>query len=119
MFYLYYVSILHPPHSNSKGRLPLVSSVDLVECEYKFKPGRGVFGLWKDNPSLKDLIYCLLHGRPLVIVGKQNDERYVSVETLVGECVLSVVFHLQYNTKICAIAVDVHSRSLQVRLTCC
>ncbi|XP_064404897.1 uncharacterized protein LOC135350111 isoform X2 [Halichondria panicea] len=57
-----------------KGRLPLVSSVDLVECEYKFKPGRGVFGLWKDNPSLKDLIYCLLHGRPLVIVGKQNDE---------------------------------------------
>ena len=81
-----------------------------------------MFGLWKDNPSLKDLIYCLLHGRPLVIVGKQHDERYISYCSP-RECASSIVSHLQYNTKICAIAVDVYSRSLQVRyspaLECC
>ena len=59
---------------SSKGKLPLISSVDQVEGPYKFKPGKGIITFCRDHPNFGHLLYCLLHGRPLIILGKPSDK---------------------------------------------
>lgn len=58
-----------------KTSLPLVSTLDHIESSLPFKPGKGILNFCKDTPVVKDLFYCLLHGRPLVLLGKQADEK--------------------------------------------
>ena len=71
----YLGSLSLPPFSSySKGKLPLVSSVDQVEGPYKFKPGKGIANFCRDHPMFSQLLYCLLHGRPLIILGKPADK---------------------------------------------
>ena len=64
-----------------RGRalLPFISSVDHIEKEkgYSFKPGRGVCTLYSSCPMMGSFLYCLLHGRPLVIIGTPKDEKLI------------------------------------------
>jgi hypothetical protein len=73
--YSYSLSLSLPPFlSYSKGKLPLISSVDQAEGPYKFKPGKGIVNFCRDHPMFSHLLYCLLHGRPLIILGKSTDK---------------------------------------------
>jgi hypothetical protein len=49
--------------------------VDHVEDQSKFKPGKGIINFCKNTPIVMDLLYCLLHGRPLVLLGKATEEK--------------------------------------------
>lgn len=58
-----------------KTTLPLVSTIDHIESHYNFKPGKGIVNFCRDTPVVKDLFYCLLQGRPLVLLGRPSDEK--------------------------------------------
>eukprot|EP00731_Ephydatia_muelleri_P031961 Em0023g468a len=62
-----------------RALLPFISSVDRIEKEksYLFKPGRGVCSLYSSCPMMGSLLYCLLHGRPLVIIGTPKDDKLI------------------------------------------
>lgn len=72
-----YSSTNSPPLSPSlsSSPLPLLCSVDQIEGDYKYKPGRGILQFCKDHTCTRDLLYCLLHGRPLAIVGYPSQEK--------------------------------------------
>ena len=82
------VSVCHPPPPCSKGRLPLVSSLDHTEGSYKFKPGKGIINFCKESPNFRDMLYCLLHGRPLALIGRSSDEQCVPIAILVYPSIL-------------------------------
>lgn len=65
-----------------KSKIPFISSIDQIEGDYRFKPGRGILNFCKDNPNVRDLLYCLLHGRPLIIMGKDENLIRRMVRTL-------------------------------------
>ena len=68
------------------GGLPFISSVDLVESSSPFKPGKELVTLFKDVPELRDILYCILIGRPFAIIANQRDEKYFN-DYFVCECV--------------------------------
>jgi hypothetical protein len=57
--------------------LPVMGSVDQIEGDYRFKPGRGFLQFCKDHMAARDLLYCLLHGRPLVVIGDPSQENLI------------------------------------------
>lgn len=59
------------------ARLPLMSTVDHIEGQFKFKPGKGIINFCKNTPVVTDMLYCLLQGRPLVLLGKPTDENVI------------------------------------------
>ena len=61
---------------SSKG-YPLISSVDLIERVSSYKPGKEILSLLKDLPELGDILYSILIGRPLIIIGDPHDEKLV------------------------------------------
>ena len=54
-----------------------MSTVDHVEGQSKFKPGKGIANFCKNTPIVTDLLYCILQGRPLVLLGKKEEEKSV------------------------------------------
>ena len=66
-------SLPSPLHSVSP--LPFLCSVDQAEENLGFKPGRGFLSFCKDHTATRDLLYCLLHGRPLVIIGEPSQKK--------------------------------------------
>lgn len=66
----------HIVHLCSCNEFPFISSCDLVEHKSPYKPGCNVLGIFKDVLEFRDITYCLLQGRPLVIVAQPKDERY-------------------------------------------
>ncbi|CAI8021568.1 hypothetical protein GBAR_LOCUS12775 [Geodia barretti] len=57
--------------------LPFLPSLDHVEGEYRFKPGRGLAKFCRDHMCTRDLLYCLLQGRTLVIIGDPSQENLI------------------------------------------
>jgi hypothetical protein len=57
--------------------LPFLPSLDQVEGDYRFKPGRGLAKFCKDHMCTRDLLYCLLQGRTLVIIGDPSQENLI------------------------------------------
>ena len=64
----------------------MLCSVDQVEGEYRFKPGRGFLQFCKDHMATRDILYCLLHGRTFVIIGEPSQEKCVCVCVCVCVC---------------------------------
>lgn len=50
--------------------------MDQVEGDYRFKPGRGLAKFCRDHMCTRDLLYCLLQGRPLVVIGEPSQEKW-------------------------------------------
>jgi hypothetical protein len=66
----------HINDSMSQGQLPFLSSIDLIESCH-LKPGKDITLLLKDTPELRDILFSLLVGRPLVIIAQPRDESSV------------------------------------------
>lgn len=62
---------------SSKGSFPFVSSVDLIENNCIYKPGKDALLLLKDLPEMRDILYSLLSGQTFVIIANQKDEKLV------------------------------------------
>ena len=62
--------------SPSGSSLPFLPSMDQVEGDYRFKPGRGLAKFCRDHMCTRDLLYCLLQGRPLVVIGEPSQEKW-------------------------------------------
>ncbi|XP_011403650.1 PREDICTED: Smith-Magenis syndrome chromosomal region candidate gene 8 protein-like [Amphimedon queenslandica] len=72
-----------PSHRRASGIFnhhegyPFISSVHLIESSSPHKPGKELVSLFKDVPELRDILYCLLIGRPFAIIASQRDEKLV------------------------------------------
>ena len=83
-FFMFPFLFFHDPifPCSSSSPLPLFSCLDLSESEFRYKPGRGVLHFCREHTASRDLLYCLLHGRPLAIVGDSTQDMYVCLSCL-------------------------------------